>query len=1376
MRRNALWAGALTLVAMLVVAALLGRRAWMPDRPAGEGGKGEVRSAEFAAWARARRWLPEEIVPARVTVSFGRGVPAERRRAVAAAIGGRILRERAYRDGTASCLIAIPPAASLRSAIEACGRLAGVRVAEPVFRARLLTDDPHYPDLWNLENTGQEVYDVVGTVDADVDAPEAWAIHSPSQQVVIAIIDNGVDWSHPDLASIVWTNPGETGGGKETNGTDDDGNGYVDDWRGWDFIEDDNDPVYDPLDFESKPAHGTGVAAVAAGIADNQFAGAGLGRSCTVMHLRASFTDEIRDAIHYATDMGARVINISQGQYSFSQTEYDGINYARANGVLVCAAAGNDGTNNDSNPLYPASYDLDNIIACAASDQHDQRWPSSNYGATQVDLFAPGDNIRTSLMGRTVHFEHDFHFSTHFQDDFERADFPPKWTTGQSPPGSDNFWFISEDGAAYADFAPYLGSMHAWIESQTINTAGLSGVGLSYFYQLATRATIDYLSVQVWDGSTWQEATRHTSSYNGEFLLDETTVDISAHVNANMKIRFVWHTAAGGPVDYFAPVVDDVKVVALDPAWTTGASAGTPTWAPVHITLVDDEELDGATADGRVPYAANVHTWLESTSSFNTAGTNDLLVYYRYSCDIGSGDYLAVEVYDGANWQEIERHTAEGSGIGPWYADATAYGNANMKVRFVWHTNGSSNSPEAPEIYHVEVSSLGGTAYETAYGEAFPTYLEGTSVAAPHVAAAAALIWSQSPSLTYSQVRQTILDNVDVKAALSGLCATSGRLNAYAALASVPVSDVCVDDSNETGTEDGTATWPYNTIQEGINAVADGGTVKVATGTYNERLTVSGKAVAIQGGYLGGTYPGGGDFSEANRDTDPHTNLTVVDGGLAGTCVTFGAGSSGSRLESVTVQNGRAAAGGGVYCDGTSPTIEQCILGNNEATDSGGGIACVSGAAPTITGCRFQDNEADLYGGGIDCDGASPTVTGCLFLSNEAGSSGGGMAIRSSSSAKVYRCTFADNTAAIYGGGIYSNGSAPTVGSCLLAGNGAQHGAGMSTSDGSPTVVNCTFGSNTALGNGGGMFNIISSSPAVSNCLLWGNAAASGSQLYNNDAGSQPTLASCDVQGGLPPGAIDGGGNFNADPEFNTTGDHVGGFRLTVTSPCIARGSNTLVPGDLSEDIDGDPRIQETTVDVGADETPWTMVPPNDPGAFALDMASFVGEHINPTGPAPHGFTAESIDSNGNLDDAEYGVRLGAAGMWFEITDALPGPDVRWEARATSAVPLYYSAAQWEGVRIMGLDPATAYEFHAQARNAGGTSNQVQVAAETTNAAGDVDRSGSATALDYAFIKATDLRGDSTATSPVYPCDADGDGDVDAADLAAAWAAAMAPE
>jgi len=285
-----LWAGALALIAMLVLAAVLWRRAGTRGRPAGQGGEAELRSAEFATWARARRWLPEEIVPGRMTVSFGRGVPAARRRAVAAGIGGRIMRERAYRDGTASCLIAIPPAASLRSAIEACGRLAGVRVAEPVFRSRLLTDDPHYPDLWNLENTGQEVYYVVGTVDADVDAPEAWAIHSPSQQVVIAIIDNGVDWSHPDLASIVWTNPGETGGGKETDGTDNDGNGYIDDWRGWDFIEDNNNPAYDPLDSENKPAHGTGIAIVAAGIADNQFAGAGLGRSCTVMHLRASYT------------------------------------------------------------------------------------------------------------------------------------------------------------------------------------------------------------------------------------------------------------------------------------------------------------------------------------------------------------------------------------------------------------------------------------------------------------------------------------------------------------------------------------------------------------------------------------------------------------------------------------------------------------------------------------------------------------------------------------------------------------------------------------------------------------------------------------------------------------------------------------------------------------------------------------------------------------------------------------------------------------------------------------------------------------------------------------------------------------------------------
>ena len=114
-------------------------------------------------------------------------------------------------------------------------------------------DDPLFAQNWGLHNTGQTVQSLTGTADADIDAPEAWDQTTGSSSVVVAVVDTGVDYSHGDLAANIWANPGETGGGKESNGVDDDGNGYVDDWHGWNFGLDTNDPM-------DAAGHGTHVA------------------------------------------------------------------------------------------------------------------------------------------------------------------------------------------------------------------------------------------------------------------------------------------------------------------------------------------------------------------------------------------------------------------------------------------------------------------------------------------------------------------------------------------------------------------------------------------------------------------------------------------------------------------------------------------------------------------------------------------------------------------------------------------------------------------------------------------------------------------------------------------------------------------------------------------------------------------------------------------------------------------------------------------------------------------------------------------------------------------------------------------------------------
>ena len=254
------------------------------------------------------------------------------------------------------------------------------------------TDEPLFSDQWYHHNTGLNG----GPPDADIDTPTAWG-SSLGSGVVVAVIDNGVEMSHPDLASQIWANNDPVGGG------DQDGNGFVDDRQGWDFIDDDNDPS--PVGTASPAAHGTAVAGLIAA-AVNAEGIVGVAPSARLMVLRACdsagcWSLPAAEAIFYAVDQGAKVINLSFGGITDDDPLLrDAISYARTRNVVVVAAAGNDGTNLDSLPptemFVPAELPLSNIIAVAASNYLDNVASFSNYGRTSVDLAAPGESILTT--------------------------------------------------------------------------------------------------------------------------------------------------------------------------------------------------------------------------------------------------------------------------------------------------------------------------------------------------------------------------------------------------------------------------------------------------------------------------------------------------------------------------------------------------------------------------------------------------------------------------------------------------------------------------------------------------------------------------------------------------------------------------------------------------------------------------------------------------------------------------------------------------------------------------------------------------------------------------------------------------------------------
>ncbi|MDD1729779.1 MAG: S8 family serine peptidase [Methanospirillum sp.] len=252
--------------------------------------------------------------------------------------------------------------------------------------ASVTPNDPGFSLLWGLHNTGQTPFS--GTADADIDAPEAWDTTVGSASVVVALVDTGVDYTHEDLAANIWTNTGEIAG----NGIDDDKNGYIDDIRGWDFANTDNNPMDDH-------GHGTHCAGIISAVGNNKTGVAGVNWNATIMPLKfldssgSGYTSDAISAILYANKMGAKIISNSWGGTEYSRALKEAIDASSA--VVVCAA-GNDATNIDSVPLYPASYPGSNIISVAATDYKDKLASFSNYGITSVDLAAPGVKIRST--------------------------------------------------------------------------------------------------------------------------------------------------------------------------------------------------------------------------------------------------------------------------------------------------------------------------------------------------------------------------------------------------------------------------------------------------------------------------------------------------------------------------------------------------------------------------------------------------------------------------------------------------------------------------------------------------------------------------------------------------------------------------------------------------------------------------------------------------------------------------------------------------------------------------------------------------------------------------------------------------------------------
>ena len=267
-----------------------------------------------------------------------------------------------------------------------------IEYIQPDYEMSLSSNDANFTSQWGVNN-GQSVSDAVyGEKHIDANVVPAWEI-SRGEGITVAVIDTGVDISHEDLSGNVWTNAKEIAG----NRIDDDGNGYIDDVNGWNFF-DDNNIVYNQLSV-NEDEHGTHVSGIIAATKDNAKGIAGVAPKAKIMTLKvfkngAAYTSDIIEAIEYAESNGAKVVNCSWGTSKDNPALKETIQQSK---MLFVCAVGNSAANIDTSPVYPASYNLSNVISVASIDKSGKLASSSNYGGNLASIAAPGDDIYSTL-------------------------------------------------------------------------------------------------------------------------------------------------------------------------------------------------------------------------------------------------------------------------------------------------------------------------------------------------------------------------------------------------------------------------------------------------------------------------------------------------------------------------------------------------------------------------------------------------------------------------------------------------------------------------------------------------------------------------------------------------------------------------------------------------------------------------------------------------------------------------------------------------------------------------------------------------------------------------------------------------------------------
>ncbi len=458
--------------------------------------------------------------------------------------------------------------------IEYLKKLPFVEEVSPNYRRSLygvVPNDTLFSNQWNMNNEN----------DTDINAPEAWQLTTGSSDVVVAVVDSGVDYTHPELTPNIWRNTAECDG---TPGVDDDGNGYVDDCMGYDFGDNDSNP----MDLMTVP-HGTHVAGIIGAVGNNGEGVSGVNWNVKIVPVKISkgigeiYDSAIIEALHYVAtlkDKGVNIVavNASWGGYFYNPILRDAIKELGEKGIIFVAAAGNEQVENDAMSVYPCGYDLNNIICVGAYGKDGNIASFSNYGKGTVDIAAPGVDIWSTVI-RELECSDEVLFFDDMENGSDNWIAINGWEITSENPHSGNYSWSDSPGGNYPD------EINEVLElNKVFDVSSYDGVCVNFWADVNLEEDYDYLYVEYSEnnGSSWTPGFAFTGDTEGYVSF------IAPFPSSSSDLRVRFHLESDCCENYDGAYVDDVRI--------TGAQFGEPRYQSWNGTSMATPHVTGAVA------------------------------------------------------------------------------------------------------------------------------------------------------------------------------------------------------------------------------------------------------------------------------------------------------------------------------------------------------------------------------------------------------------------------------------------------------------------------------------------------------------------------------------------------------------------------------------------------------------------------------------------------------------------------------------------------------------------------------------------------------------------------------------------------------------